>query len=162
MRWQIEYDANDVPASLRALSALIACGAEPRDVVWRDGTEGQGDLLGEDAASPTSAPPPEAVPLRALRNLPAEAMDLADTVAQHAHPERFRRLHELALDVKADPRRWRDALDPRRLALERMAREVRREIHKMHAFVRFRQIEDGDGGDTRYVAWFEPVHHIVR
>jgi DNA polymerase len=42
-----------------------------------------------------------------------------------------------------------------------MAREVRREIHKMHAFVRFRQLDDG-GGDVRYVAWFEPVHHIVR
>jgi uracil-DNA glycosylase len=162
MRWQIEYDANDVPATLRALSALIACGAEPHGVAWRDGTEGQGDLLGEDAASPATAPPPEAVPLRALRSLPAGAMDLADAVAQHAHPERFRWLHELALDLQADPRRWRDALDPRRLALERMAREVRREIHKMHAFVRFRPIEDGDGGGTRYVAWFEPVHHIVR
>lgn len=160
MRWRVAYDANDVPATLRALSALIACGAEPLDVVWLDRAQAQGDLLGEDAASLATAPPPEPVLLRALRSLPAGAMDLAETVAQHAHPERFRRLHELALDLKADPRRWRDALDPRRLALERMAREVRREIHKMHAFVRFRQINDG--GETRYVAWFEPVHHIVR
>ena len=163
MRWRVVYDANDAPATLRALSSLLACGAEPHDVAWRDRSEGQGDLLGDDAASRAAGPPPESVPLRAWRSrLPAEAMELAHTVAQHAHPERFRRLHELALDVAAQPGRWHDALDPRRLALERMAREVRREIHKMHAFVRFRQIEDGPGGDTRYVAWFEPVHHIVR
>jgi uracil-DNA glycosylase family protein len=37
---------------------------------------------------------------------------------------------------------------------------VRRDIHKMRAFLRFREATD-DGG-TRYVAWFEPEHHIVR
>ena len=159
MRWTVECDANDVPAALRALSSAIACGAGPDDVVWRDGTGQQDDLLCDGEAG-LSALPAEAVALRALRSLPAGAMALADTVAMHADADRFRRLHEWALDLKADPRRWRDALDPRRLALERMAREVRREIHKMHAFVRFRQIDED--GDTRYAAWFEPVHHIVR
>ena len=42
---------------------------------------------------------------------------------------------------------------------ETMAREVRREEHKMHAFVRFREF--GTGAATRFVAWFEPTHHIV-
>jgi DNA polymerase len=41
-----------------------------------------------------------------------------------------------------------------------MAKAVRRDIHKMHAFVRFREVEDGEG--PRFVAWFEPEHHIVR
>jgi DNA polymerase len=41
-----------------------------------------------------------------------------------------------------------------------MARNVRRERHKMHAFVRFREIEDADG--AHFVAWFEPDHHVVR
>ncbi|WP_439586269.1 UdgX family uracil-DNA binding protein [Hydrogenophaga sp.] len=158
MRWQVEFQSNEVPAALRALSALLTCGAAPDEVVWTEGEPAQGDLLGEATAP---APPPEAVPLRALRRLPAGFVPLAETVAMHAHPDRFQRLHELAIDLANDPRRWRDALDPRRLALERMAREVRREIHKMHAFVRFRQIEEGDG-EVRYVAWFEPVHHIVR
>ncbi len=160
MRWAVECDANDVPAALRVLSSAIACGAAPDDVVWRDGTETQVDLLCDEGDS-LAALPVEAVALRALRSLPSGAMALAETVAMHADADRFRRLHEWVLGMKADPRRWHDALDPRRLALERMAREVRREIHKMHAFVRFRQIHDGDGG-TRYVAWFEPVHHIVR
>lgn len=159
MRWTVECDPDDVHAALRALSSLIACGAAPDDVVWRDSTEAQGDLLC-DEGEPGSTPPAEAVALRALRSLPSGAMALAETVALHAGADRFRRLHEWTLDVKGDPLRWLDSLDPRRLALERMAREVRREIHKMHAFVRFRQIDD-DGG-IRYAAWFEPVHHIVR
>jgi probable DNA metabolism protein len=159
MRWRVNNQANDVQPALRALSAVLACGAAPDDVQWRDVTDQQGDLLTDDT-SPGTAPPPEGTPLRALRSLPTGFMALAETVLMHAHPDRFHWLHELALDLAADPRRWRDALDPRRLSLERAAREVRREIHKMHAFVRFRQIDDD--GATRYVAWFEPVHHIER
>ena len=37
-----------------------------------------------------------------------------------------------------------------------MAKAVRRDIHKMHAFVRFREV------DGHFVAFFEPEHHIVR
>ena len=40
-----------------------------------------------------------------------------------------------------------------------MAKAVRRDEHKMHAFVRFREI--GRERDAHYVAWFEPEHHIV-
>ncbi len=40
-----------------------------------------------------------------------------------------------------------------------MEKAVRRDAHKMRAFVRFRKIDDGNG--ERYVAWFEPAHHIV-
>ena len=40
-----------------------------------------------------------------------------------------------------------------------MQKAIRREIHKMHAFVRFRRVEDEDG--ERYVAWFEPEHDIL-
>ncbi|MEO7786672.1 MAG: UdgX family uracil-DNA binding protein, partial [Sphingomicrobium sp.] len=44
--------------------------------------------------------------------------------------------------------------------LEKLAKEVRRDVHKMHAFVRFREIDEAGG--TRFVAWFEPDYHIVR
>ncbi|MDO9434439.1 UdgX family uracil-DNA binding protein [Hydrogenophaga sp.] len=159
MRWLIEIHPNDVPRSLRALSSLLACSAVPGEVDWRDPAGAQGDLLG-DSVSQGNAPPQEARPLRAVQGLPTGFVPLAETVLMHADAERFRRLHAFALDLAADPRRWRDALDPRRLWLERAAREVRREIHKMHAFVRFRPI--GEGEATRHVAWFEPVHHIVR
>lgn len=40
-----------------------------------------------------------------------------------------------------------------------MKRAIARDVHKMHAFVRFRRIEDSDG--EQYVAWFRPRHLIV-
>ena len=40
-----------------------------------------------------------------------------------------------------------------------MAKAVRRDEHKMHAFVRFREI--GREQKSHFVAWFEPEHHIV-
>jgi uracil-DNA glycosylase len=40
-----------------------------------------------------------------------------------------------------------------------MARAVRRDEHKMQAFVRFREV--GREPKSHYVAWFEPEHHIV-
>ena len=40
-----------------------------------------------------------------------------------------------------------------------MAKAVRRDAHKLHAFLRFRMLETESG--TRYIAWFEPDHHIL-
>ena len=40
-----------------------------------------------------------------------------------------------------------------------MAKAVRRDEHKMHAFVRFREV--GREQKSHFVAWFEPEHHIV-
>jgi DNA polymerase len=40
-----------------------------------------------------------------------------------------------------------------------MARAVHRDEHKMHAFVRFREV--GRERDARYIAWFEPEHYVV-
>ena len=40
-----------------------------------------------------------------------------------------------------------------------MAKAVHRDEHKMHAFVRFREI--GREQKSHFVAWFEPEHHIV-
>jgi DNA polymerase len=51
------------------------------------------------------------------------------------------------------------ATDPDISCVAAMAKAVRRDEHKMHAFVRFREI--GRERDARYVAWFEPEHHIV-
>ena len=41
-----------------------------------------------------------------------------------------------------------------------MEKAVRRDMHKMTAFLRFRRIEDESG--EHFVAWFEPEHFILR
>ncbi|NIJ21683.1 DNA polymerase [Sphingomonas naasensis] len=131
-----------------AARALAQAGVPASEVVWQVG-DAPADLFGDEAVLAPAAPRPLKVP-RAF-------VDLAQTVVLHADPERFALLYAL---LASDPHRIDDQADPLVRRLEGMAREVRRDIHKMRAFVRFREVQDDAG--ARYVAWFEPIHHIVR
>jgi len=42
-----------------------------------------------------------------------------------------------------------------------MESAIRRDEHKMKAFVRFRRVGSDDEADARYVAWFTPAHFIL-
>jgi DNA polymerase len=130
---------------------LAAARVPPSDVVWQVG-ERPSDLFGDEALLESHAPP--------LR-VPRPFVDLARTVALHADPERWALLYTALTRVLGQPKLVDDRADPLMRRLDEMAKAVRRDIHKMRAFVRFREVEEDDGA-TRYVAWFEPEHHIVR
>jgi len=110
--------------------------------------------------------------------LPRGFVDAAREVFLHADPARLPLIHRMAARIADDAAAWGDPLHADRLQFERLHREVRREIHKMHAFVRFRRLESDapspatappgpvasacmpDDG-VRHVAWFEPAHHVL-
>lgn len=46
------------------------------------------------------------------------------------------------------------------LTAQRFAKSVSRDVHKMHAFVRFRRVQDDHG--ERFIAFHRPDHYIVR
>lgn len=134
-----------------AARTLVQARVAPSDIVWQVG-DAPVDLFGDEALLVPVAPKPLKVP-RAF-------LDLAQTVVLHADPQRFALLYLLLAGLIDQPRRIDDRADPLVRRLEGMAKEVRRDIHKMRAFLRFREVEDDAG--SRYVAWFEPEHHIVR
>jgi uracil-DNA glycosylase len=134
-----------------AARALAAARVPPGEVVWQVG-DTPADLFGDEAVLDTAAP--------ANFRVPRAFLDLAQTVVLHADPQRFGLLYTLLAGLIDQPRRIDDRADPLVRRLEEMAKSVRRDIHKMRAFLRFREVEDGDG--ARFVAWFEPEHHIVR
>lgn len=142
-----------------AARALAQARVPPGQIVWQVG-DTPGDLFGEEAVLAPATP-------RAFR-VPRAFLDLAQSVVLHRDPERFALLYALLAGLIDQPRRIDDAADPLVRRLEEMAKAVRRDIHKMRAFVRFREVQDsiplpGTGEpNTRYVAWFEPEHHIVR
>jgi DNA polymerase len=153
----------------RAVRVLRAEGIEPECVRWRsDGEgEGSGDLF--ESADERRA---SALVDRTTMSLPRAFVDAAREVFLHADPARLPLIHRLASRIADDVQAWADPLHEDRLRFERLHREVRREIHKMHAFVRFRRIEDpqaaaSDAAATlldpavRHVAWFEPAHHVL-
>lgn len=137
-----------------AARALAIADVPPDQISWRVGDE-IADLfadVGPSAPSPASPGPAFSVPMPFIA--------LARAAICHSDPERFALLYALLLRLRALPKALEDRADPLVRRVEAMAKEVRRDSHKMHAFVRFRQVEEG--GETRSVAWFEPDHHIVR
>lgn len=129
---------------------LMRLGAQPADVVWQVG-EVRADLFASLEASVEAAP----------IGVPKGFAELARSVICHSDPERFGLLYGLLVDLKARRRHMGDEADPLLRKLEMMAKTVRRDIHKMRAFLRFRRIEEAEG-EEHFVAWFEPEHHIVR
>ncbi len=139
----------DLEGFRHALRALVAEGTPPAEVLWETGPQ---EALPLAEAPGLADAPPLAVPRRFA--------ELAEAVVCHSDPARFALLHEAALRLRADRRLLEDRADPladRLLALEKA---VGRDIHKMRAFVRFRELADPEG--PHFVAWFEPEHHILR
>ena len=128
---------------------LLRLGAKPADIVWQIG-EQKTDLFANPDSSIEAA----------TIGVPKGFAELSRSVICHSDPERFGLLYQLLIDLKARRRHMGDSTDPLLRKLEMMAKTVRRDIHKMRAFVRFRRVEQD--GDEHYIAWFEPEHHIVR
>ena len=126
----------------QAVRALRGEGVPPDQVRWRiDGAEDAvADLFDtglERQAGEMAAP--------GTMPLPRAFVDAAREVFLHADPARLPLIHRLALRIADRAEAWADPLHEDRLQFDRFQREVRREIHKMHAFVRFRRIDGRDG-----------------
>lgn len=92
--------------------------------------------------------------------VPRRFIALAEDAILHSDPARLAVLYHLLWRLThGEPKLLAVAADPLLRRAEVMAAAVRRDIHKMHAFVRFRTVTDDDGEMS--VAWFEPAHHIV-
>ncbi|MGB3712025.1 MAG: UdgX family uracil-DNA binding protein [Erythrobacter sp.] len=135
--------------------SLVQCDVPPDRVAWVE-PGGSGDLFAHGERR-FPVPDENARPVRASRRF----MQLARNAALHSDPERFALLYRVLWRLQSNPRGMEDKADGDVRRIEELDKAVRRDSHKMHAFVRFRQVEDGAGGE-HYVAWFEPEHHIVR
>ena len=133
-----------------AARGLAEAGVPPSAVTWQvDGANAE--------LFATGSPPPPGASFA----VPREFISLAKAAICHSESERFALLYALLLKIRSNRRAIEDRADPLVDRLERLAKDVRRDAHKMHAFVRFREIEEGDA-NSRFVAFFEPDHHIVR
>jgi len=133
---------------------LIVDNIPPDNVVWQV-AGGDGDLFAGDGAGGVS-PSPQSKP--GFR-VSASFMDLCRHAILHREPARFALLYRLLWRLRAQPDLMALAIDPDVARLHHLAKEVHRDQHKMKAFVRFRKVDHA--GESRFVAWFEPMHHIV-
>lgn len=132
-----------------AARRLVQSAVPPEDVRWVTGKQ---DVLFE---AEKDYPMLEDRP-----RIPAGFLELTKSAACFDDPTKWDLFYRLLyrqvfenrhlLSIESDP-------DVRRLHL--MAKAVRRDIHKFHAFVRFRRVECDD--TEIFVAWHEPSHFTV-
>jgi DNA polymerase len=135
-----------------AARALVLNDVNPSDVTWT--VQGNEPELFE----PSAETPPLEMP-RGTFNVPAKFVELAQSAILHRDNERFAVLHRLLWRLRGHHDLLTVATDPDVSRVTAMARAVHRDQHKMQAFVRFR--ETGREPTSRFIAWFEPEHHIV-
>ncbi len=151
-RHLIRLDAADDFDGWRSAARSLAAAEVPADqILWQVGDQ-PADLF-------APAPRPLPTPTRAL-TVPKGFLPLARSALLHRDPERFALLYALLLRVARQPGLLHDKTDPLRRRIDALAQTVHRDMHKMHAFLRFREMSTDTG--PRYVAWFEPDHHITR
>ena len=152
----------DVAGFRAAARRLIAHDIEPQHVGWQISGAAEGDLFAsrpEPITTPPDGPPREHAPLR----LPAAIVALCERAALHSDPERHALLYRWLWRLAHEPGLRDDPLDADRMQVELLARAVRRDMHKMTAFVRFRPllVPSTHADAVSHIAWFEPQHHIV-
>ena len=158
--------------------ALLHAGVRPEDIAWNEGVQ-QASLFANtntDPAEFTNKPPNNHTNIV----ISTAFLELAHSVAAHSDSTRWALLYRML---------WRQTKGGERALLAmatdsdvrlagRWAKAVGRDIHKMHAFVRFRRVDDGLHEQQRpslagrrpektsarecFIAWFEPDHDIVR
>jgi len=135
-----------------AARSLLAENVPPGQVLW----EAEESLFAEAVLREE--------PKDGSIKVPASFMDFARTVACHADPVKWVLLYQILWRLTRGGERHllEIASDPDIAKARLLEKAVRKEIHKMHAFVRFRLIAtDGETVREHYAAWFEPEHFSV-
>jgi DNA polymerase len=139
----------------RAARRALQQGIPPEAIEWQE-LESQQPALGLfEEMEPATA-------TGVVFRVPKQFVTLARTASFHRDPRRWALLYRVLWRLThGEPKLLEIASDPDVISLTALEHGVRREVHKMHAFVRFREVRMPDAEEPWYVAWFEPEHHIV-
>ena len=144
LSWSVESFREAARAALRA-------GIAPECIEWL--ADGQGGLLAlpDVRDAPVLHPSPR---------VPRAFLGIAETVLCHRDPQRHALLYRLLWRIAhGEPHVLATPTDADMRRAMQLAQEVRRDAHKMKAFVRFREVP---GDHDNFIAWFEPSHHILQ
>lgn len=145
-------DATDFHGWRIAARSLISTNVAPDQVSWH--VAGQSSSLFESTVVLSAGATPAA-----SCTVPRKFFELASIAALHRNASRFALLYRLLWRLRSERRLMSLSMDPDVAQARSWAKSVERDIHKMHAYVRFREVP-GTHPQT-FVAWFEPDHHIV-
>lgn len=132
-----------------AVRPLLAAGKKSACLLWSD----TASSLPSSAGSALEKPTPR---------LPRSLMLLLENLACWRHESRWELMYRLCWrTLFENPHLLQDPGDSDVQHAISIERAVRRDLHKMHAFVRFREVKS-EIGESSYFSWFEPQHEILR
>jgi probable DNA metabolism protein len=139
--WQI--------AARRALQAQWP----PQEILWQE--------LSSDQPLLEIAPETVAQEVAVNRaRVPKDFIEMAKRVTCHSDKNRWGLLYRILWRLtRGESHLLEIAVDPDVHHAQQMDKAIRHDVHKMRAFVRFREVRHDNA--AWYVAWFEPQHHIV-
>lgn len=137
-------DCDDFATWRQQARQLLAHGIDPADVSW----EGADDLFFGGEGLPEGAGP-------FMLRVPRALLELLKQAACFIGPQRWSLLYEVLWRVAHGDRTAMLAGDSLGSELHRRIKQVRREIHHVHAFLRFTQ-----RGEL-FTAWHVPAHDVL-
>ncbi|MDO1582367.1 UdgX family uracil-DNA binding protein [Rhizobium oryzicola] len=139
-----------------AARAYLRANIKPEHIDWRLRDSLSLPGLAEDAV-------PEPKPDAPALSVPPQFLELAEAVICHSDPIRFSLLYRLLWRLCEDRNVLQMLADEDVVLARKLEKSVRRDSHKMTAFVRFKEIAPRDlsGHRRAFFAWFEPDHFIV-
>lgn len=136
----------------------LRAGIAPERIDWLEG-DAQHESM---SAAPGLLPARElqdAPLLHAAPRVPRAFIQLADAITCHRDSQRFALLYRLLWRLAhGEPALLSVPTDADVHRASALAQSVRRDAHKMKAFVRFREVPDAGNA---FIAWFEPEHRIL-
>jgi len=137
---------------------LLSNNIPPESVHWQ--TENQNELFGKTDENSKKTKPEKIIKVN------RDFVELAKTVSCYRCDKRWSLLYRTLWRLThGEPYLLKLASDDDIRLLTKMEKEVRRDSHKMKAFVRFRKVEAAiaQSEDTKefYIAWHQPSHFTL-
>jgi probable DNA metabolism protein len=153
----ISLDCDDLFASWREQARwLLSHQIDPSEVSWA--SQDAADLFASDHSYPEQQGPFQA-------RIPQALLQSLENAAQFRGEQRWSLLYEVLWRVSHGDRTAMLAGDKLGSELHRRIKQVSREAHHLHAFLRFVALPASDlpaeCAQPHYVAWHEPAHDIL-
>jgi probable DNA metabolism protein len=148
--FHVSIENRDFAAWRAAARRFLQANVAPEAILWTN--SGQSGLFAGNIPTVES---------KKIYKVPADFLRLAKIVACADAAEKWDLLYRLLFRLAKENRNLLEIesdADVRAALLYEKA--IRRDVHKFHAFVRFRQIADETGAE-KFVAWHEPAHFTV-